>query len=686
MSVSNLTVEQLAIDTIRTLSMDAVQAANSGHPGTPMALAPVAFQVWTSALRYDPAAPLWPNRDRFVLSCGHASMLLYSMIHLTGIKAVDHDGKVLPRPSITLDNIKKFRQMGSPCAGHPEHGEAAGIETTTGPLGQGCGNSVGMAIASKWLGATYNRPGLELFDFNVYVVCSDGDLMEGVASEAASIAGHLKLSNLCWLYDDNKITIEGETDLAFSEDVGKRFEGLGWNVVKVADANDLGALSKALDAFHRCKDKPTLVIVRSIIGYGSPNKANSHGAHGAPLGEDEIKLTKAAYGWPADAKFLVPEEVPAYFAEKVGARGAEAHQQWQAKYDKYRKQFAKEAAELDAIFANKLPPGWDGQLKPFEANEKGMATRVSSGKVLNMIAPKLRWMVGGSADLAPSTMTLLDGEKDFESDNYAGRNFHFGIREHGMGSVLNGMSLCGLRAYGATFFVFTDYMRPAMRLSSIMHQPVLYVLTHDSIGLGEDGPTHQPIEHLAACRAIPGLYVYRPGDANEVLECYRSILEQHRHPSALVLSRQNAPTLDRSKLAPASGAKKGGYVLSDCDGLPQALILGTGTELSLCLDAQKQLASEGYRVRVVSMPCMELFGDQTPEYRDSVLPPDVKVRIACEAGIRQGWDMFIGTPGHFVGMSSFGGSAPYTMLYEHFKITAAHIVSETKAAMKEINA
>ena len=683
MSVSNLTVEQLAIDTIRTLSMDAVQAANSGHPGTPMALAPVAFQVWTTALRYDPSAPLWPNRDRFVLSCGHASMLLYSMIHLTGIRALDENGKVLSRESITLDNIKKFRQLNSPCAGHPEHGHAAGIETTTGPLGQGCGNSVGMAIASKWLGATYNRPGLDLFDFNVYVLCSDGDLMEGVAGEAASIAGHLKLSNLCWLYDDNRITIEGETDLAFSEDVGKRFEGLGWNVVRVADANDLGQLAKALHAFHNCQDKPTLVIVRSIIGYGSPNKANSHGAHGAPLGEEEIRLTKAAYGWPADAKFLVPEEVPAYFAEKVGARGAAAHEQWQAKFDKYRKQFPQEATELDAITANKLPPGWDAKLKPFEANDKGMATRVSSGKVLNMIAPKLRWLMGGSADLAPSTMTLLDGEKDFESDNYAGRNFHFGIREHGMASVLNGMSLCGLRAYGATFFVFTDYMRPAMRLSSIMHQPVLYVLTHDSIGLGEDGPTHQPIEHLAACRAIPGLYVYRPGDANEVLECYKSILEQHSHPAALVLSRQNAPTLDRSKLASASGAKKGAYVVSDCEGVPQAVLIGTGTELSLCLDAQKQLASEGYRVRVVSMPCMELFGDQTPEYRDSVLPPEVSVRIACEAGIRQGWDMFIGTQGHFVGMSSFGGSAPYTMLYEHFKITADHIVSHAKVAIKE---
>jgi transketolase len=450
--------------------------------------------------------------------------------------------------------------------------------------------------------------------------------------------------------------------------------------LRVADANDLGALKKALDGFQACNDKPTLVIVRSVIGYGSPNKANSHGAHGAPLGEEEIKLTKAFYGWPTDEKFLVPKEVPAYFAEKVGARGAAAHKQWQATFDQYRAKYPQEAAEVDAIVARKLPEGWDAGLKPFEANEKGLATRVSSGKVLNMLAPKLRWLVGGSADLAPSTMTLLDGEKDFASHNYAGRNFHFGIREHGMGAVLNGMSLSGLRSYGATFFVFTDYMRPAMRLSSIMHQPVLYVLTHDSIGLGEDGPTHQPVEHLAACRAIPGLYVYRPGDANEVIECYRSILSQDRHPAALVLSRQNAPTLDRSKLAPASGALKGGYTISDCEGTPQAIILGTGTELSLCLDAQKQLAAEGIRVRVVSMPCMELFGDQTPEYRDSVLPPEVKLRVACEAGLRQGWDTFIGQ-GPFVGMSSFGGSAPANLLYEHFKITAGQIVSHVKIAL-----
>jgi transketolase len=681
MSVENLTVEQLAIDTIRTLSMDAVQAANSGHPGTPMALAPVAFQIWTTALRYDPAAPLWPNRDRFVLSAGHASMLLYSMIHLGGIKAVDHDRKVLDRPSITLDNIKNFRQLGSPCAGHPEFGEAAGIETTTGPLGQGCGNSVGMAVASKWLAGKYNRPGHELFDFNVYVICGDGDLMEGVSYEAASLAGHLKLSNLVWFYDDNKITIEGETDLAFSENVEKRFHGMGWNVVRVADANDLEAFSGALETFQATGDKPTLVIVRSVIGYGSPNKANSHGAHGAPLGEEEIKLTKAAYGWPTDAKFLVPAEVPAYFAEKFGARGAAAHAQWQAKFDKYRAAFPQEAAELDALFAGKLPQGWDAGLKPFEASEKGLATRVSSGKVLNMIAPKLPWLVGGSADLAPSTMTLLDNEQDFDAHNYGGRNFHFGIREHGMGSILNGMSLCGLRAYGATFFVFTDYMRPAMRLSSIMHQPVLYVLTHDSIGLGEDGPTHQPIEHLAACRAIPGMFVYRPGDANEVLECYRSILEQDSHPAALVLSRQNTPTFDRSKFASAAGTRRGGYVLSDCEGTPQVLLLGTGTELSLCVEAQTRLAAEGIRARVISMPCIELFGQQSVEYRDSVVPPSVKIRVACEAGLRQSWDKFLGDQGFFVGMNTFGGSAPYNLLYQHFKITADEIVRLAKSAV-----
>ncbi|MCA9132595.1 MAG: transketolase [Planctomycetales bacterium] len=665
-SISSSEIEKLAVDTIRTLSMDAVQAANSGHPGTPMALAPVAFQLWSEALRYDPAQPLWPNRDRFVLSCGHASMLLYSMIHLAGVKATDREGRVLDRPSISLDDIRRFRQLHSPCAGHPELGEAAGIETTTGPLGQGVGNSVGMAIASRWLAATYNRPGYNLFDYNTYALCSDGDLMEGVACEAASLAGHLQLANLCWIYDDNRITIEGSTDLAFSEDVARRFEGLGWNTLHVADANDREALEQALANFRACQDKPTLILVRSVIGFGSPNKADTHGAHGAPLGEEEIKLTKKAYGWPSEEKFLVPDEVPEYFQETLGKRGAKAHSQWQEQLNKYGAEYAREAGELQAMFAGKLPVGWDSGLETFPADAKGMATRVSSGKVLNALAPHLPWLIGGSADLAPSTMTLLNGQDDFGPSSASGRNMHFGIREHAMASALNGMALSGLRPYGATFFVFTDYMRPAMRLSSIMHQPVLYVLTHDSIGLGEDGPTHQPVEHLAACRAIPGLYVFRPGDANEVTECYRAILQLDRNPSALVLSRQNVPTLDRTQLASASGAGQGGYVLSDCQGTPEVILIGTGTELQLCLQAQQQLSASGVKTRVVSMPCQELFDDQLPEYRQSVLPSGCRVRIACEAGIRQGWDKYIGDEGQFVGMFGFGASGPYTELYEHF--------------------
>jgi len=673
-------IRRMAVDTIRTLSMDGVQAANSGHPGTPMALAPVTFQLWTEAMYYDPTNPEWANRDRFVLSCGHASMLLYSMIHLAGIRSVDAHGKVTEQESITIDNIKNFRQLHSPCAGHPELGYAAGIETTTGPLGQGVGNSVGMAIASKHLGAKYNKPGFDLFDYKVYALCSDGDLMEGISSEAASIAGHLKLSNLCWIYDDNGITIEGHTDLAFSENVGMRFQGLGWHTIQIDDANDLVSLQKAFDEFKATKDKPTLIVVKSVIGFGSPNKANTHGAHGAPLGDDEIKLTKKAYGWPENEKFYVPDSVRKYFSDTMGERGKKASAAWTALFAGYQSKFPKEAAEVTCIIDRELPAGWDSGLKPFAADAKGLATRVSSGKVLNMLAPHLPSLIGGSADLAPSTMTLLDGQGGFGSNNYGNRNMHFGIREHGMASILNGMSLSGLRAYGATFFVFTDYMRPAMRLSSIMHQPVLYVVTHDSIGLGEDGPTHQPVEHLAACRAIPGLYVFRPADANEVLHCYRAVMQLHNHPSAMVLSRQNVPTMDRTKLGDAAGAEKGGYVLSDCAGTPQAILMGSGTEIPICMKAQELLAAQGIATRVVSMPCFELFDDQTPDYRTSVLPKAVTMRVACEAGIRQGWDKYIGSDGEFVGMSTFGASAPFDQLYKHFKITAEQIASLVKVS------
>ena len=608
-------------------------------------------------------------------------MLLYSMIHLAGIKHVDKHGKVTDEDALCIEDLKKFRQLNSPCAGHPEFGYATGIETTTGPLGQGVGNSVGMAIGSKFLGAKYNRPGIDLFDYDVYALCSDGDLMEGIASEAASIAGHLKLSNLCWIYDDNGITIEGHTDLAFSENMAVKFQGLGWHTIHVSDANDLSALQAAFDEFKATADKPTLIVVNSIIGYGSPNKANTHGAHGAPLGEDECKLTKKNYGWPESEKFLVPTEVREHFSQTFGSRGAKASSEWASLLTQYTKAHPKQAAEIQSILDGKLPDGWDAGLKAFAADPKGMATRVSSGKVLNMLSPQIPQLIGGSADLAPSTMTLIDGEKGFSHLDYSGRNMHFGIREHAMASVLNGMSLCGLRPYGATFFVFTDYMRPSMRLSSIMHQPVLYVVTHDSIGLGEDGPTHQPVEHLAACRAIPGLYVFRPGDANEVLHCYQAALKLSNHPSAMVLSRQNVPTMDPSKVASAAGAQKGGYTVSDCQGTPKAILIGTGTELMLCMKAQEILAAEGIPVRVVSMPCCELFDEQPKSYRDEVLPPGIDLRLACEAGLRLGWDKYIGLNGLFVGMTGFGASGPADQLYKHFKITSDQIVLLIKNAM-----
>lgn len=681
MTATSPSIRDLAINTIRTLSMDGVQAANSGHPGTPMALAPVTYQIWTQNMVYDPGKPDWINRDRFVLSCGHASMLLYSIIHLAGIRGVDKHGKVIDRESLTLEDLKKFRQLNSPCAGHPEYGYAAGIETTTGPLGQGVGNSVGMAIASKHLAGRYNKPGYELFDFDVYALCGDGDMMEGVACEAASIAGHLKLSNLCWIYDDNGITIEGHTDLAFSENMSEKFRGLGWHTIRVTDANDLTSLQKAFDEFKATTDRPTLIIVNSVIGFGSPNKANTHGAHGAPLGDEEIKLTKKNYGWPENEKFLVPAGVREHFAEKIAGRGKPASDAWDVMFAKYTKEYPKEAAEIAALVDRKLPEGWDAGLKPFAGDAKGMATRVSSGKVLNMLSAHIPQLIGGSADLAPSTMTLIESEGDFSHLNFAGRNMRFGIREHGMAAVLNGMSLCGLRPYGATFFVFTDYLRPSMRLSSIMHQPVLYVLTHDSIGLGEDGPTHQPVEHLAACRAIPGLYVFRPGDANEVLHCYRAAMQLSNHPTAMVLSRQNVPTMDPAKFGDTAGAQKGGYVVSDCKGTPKAILIGTGTELSLCIKAQEELANQGIEVRVVSMPCMELFDEQPKSYRDEVLPPSVGLRLACEAGLRLGWDKYLGMDGLFVGMTGFGASGPADQLYKHFKITAEQIVLQIKNAL-----
>jgi transketolase len=668
---------QLTINTIRTLAMDAVEAANSGHPGTPMALAPVAYQLWTDVLNYDPAEPLWPNRDRFVLSCGHASMLIYSLIHLAGIRKLDKQGRPTAEPAVSLDDIKNFRQWGSLTPGHPEYGHTSGIETTTGPLGQGCGNSVGMAIAGKWLAARYNRPGFELFDYNVYVQCSDGDLMEGVCCEAASLAGHLKLSNLCWIYDDNHITIEGRTSLAFSENVPERFRALGWHVVEVADANDLDALAAALAAFKKNSDAPTFINVRSVIGYGAPNKAGKASAHGEPLGAEEIRAAKKSYGWPEDAKFLVPPEAPAQFAATLGERGKQARQAWEKLRQGYAQQHPELAAELKLIAERKLPAGWDADLQEFPADAKGMATRVSGGKALNAFAARIPWMLGGSADLAPSTKTLIDGAASFSHEDYGGRNLHFGIREHAMAAAVNGMALSGLRAYGATFFVFSDYLRPSMRLAAIMGVPSIFVFTHDSIGVGEDGPTHQPVEHLAAARAIPGLLVIRPGDANEALYAWRAALREENRPSALVLTRQNLPTLDRTKYASAEGVERGGYVLVDApDGKPDVLLLATGSELSLACDAFDQLAAAGVAARVVSMPCLELFEDQPQAYRDKVLPPAVTRRVAVEAGIRQPWDRYLGFEGSFVGMHGYGASAPAAAIFKEMRITADHVVKE----------
>lgn len=674
MTVSSTSIEQLAINTIRTLSMDAVQAANSGHPGTPMALAPVAWCLWQDTLRFDPRHPGWAGRDRFVLSCGHASMLQYAMLHLSGVRKTGADGEVLEEPAVSLDDIRNFRQLHSPCAGHPEFGEAAGIETTTGPLGQGIANSVGMAIAATWFSGRYDRPGYNLFDYDTYAVCSDGDLMEGVGREAASLAGHLQLSNLCWIYDDNRITIEGSTDLAFTEDSGSLFEALGWNVIHVDDANDTELIAAALQQFRETDDRPTLIILRSVIGYGAPNKQNTASAHGAPLGESEIQLAKQFYGWPEDGRFLVPEDVQQHFADGIGKRGGDLFNRWEEDWNRYQTEYPEAAAELQLIWSGQLPEHWDADIPEFDPDDKPLATRSSSGKVLNSIAGRVPWLMGGSADLAGSNNSLIDADEDFSRQNPTGRNFHFGVREHAMAAVCNGMALSGIRSYAATFFVFTDYMRPSMRLSSLMRQNVLYILTHDSIGLGEDGPTHQPVEHLAACRAIPGLVVMRPADANEVAWCYRAALSLNHRPTALVLSRQNLPTLPRSEPESVQGVLRGGYVMVDCDN-PQVLLIGTGSELELCLAAARQLDSRGIRVRVVSMPSFELFEMQDEAYRHSVLPPAVTARVGVEAGIRQGWDRYLGLAGSFVGMRSFGASAPLKDLYRHFGITVEAVVS-----------
>jgi transketolase len=674
----------LVINTIRTLAMDAVQAANSGHPGTPMALAPVAYCLWQNFLRFDPDDPIWPDRDRFVLSNGHASMLLYSLLHLTGVKAVNSRYERQGELSVTLEDIKRFRQLDSKCPGHPEYRLTSGVETTTGPLGQGVATSVGMAIAGRWQAAHFNRPGLDLFDYDVYAFCGDGDMMEGVTGEAASLAGHLALSNLCWVYDNNKISIEGHTAWAFSDDTATRFIGYGWNVTRVGDANDLDMLRRAFQVFKDTRDRPTLIIVDSHIAYGAPNKQDTGAAHGEPLGEEEIRLTKRFYGWPEDAKFLVPDGVRERLRDRFGRRGRELHEAWEIRFEDYRKQYPELADRVHRMQYRQLPDGWDRDLPTFAPDPKGVAGRDASGKALNAIARNLPWLIGGAGDLAPSTKTRLtfEGTGDLEADNPGGRNMHFGVREHAMAAVVNGLSLSKLRAYGSTFLIFSDYARPAIRLSAIMEIPTIQVFTHDSIGVGEDGPTHQPVEQLPSLRAIPGLITIRPADANEVVEAWRVIMRLQHQPVALVLTRQPIPTFDRTRYAAASGLAQGAYVMADAEGgRPDVILIGTGSEVQLCVEAFERLTAEGTRARVVSMPSWELFEQQTQEYRDSVLPPEVTARVSVEQASMFGWERYVGPSGARVGMMSFGASAPLKELQKKFGFTVDHVVEAAHAQL-----
>ncbi len=680
--MSDANLDDLCINTIRTLSIDGVQQANSGHPGTPMAMAPVAYCLWQRFLRFDPDDPIWPNRDRFVLSAGHASMLLYSMLHLTGVKAVSKDYETLGSLSVPLEALKQFRQLDSRCPGHPEYRWTSGVETTTGPLGQGVATSVGMAIAGRWMASRYNRPGFEdLVDFDVYALCGDGCMMEGVSNEAASLAAHLKLSSLCWIYDNNRITIEGHTALAFSDDVATRFLGHGWNVVRVGDANDLEMLERAFRTFRDTTDRPTLVIVDSHIGYGSPNKQDTSGAHGEPLGVEEVKLTKQRYGWPEDAQFHVPDGVREHFRAGTGDRGKSLRDAWFARLGDYRARYPELADELYRMQHRQLPEGWNRDLPEFPADPKGVSGRDASGKVLNALAQNVPWLMGGAADLAPSTKTRLtfDGAGDFSADSPDGRNLHFGVREHAMASVMNGMALVKVRAYGSGFLIFSDYARGAIRLSALMELPVIHIFTHDSIGVGEDGPTHQPVEHLASLRAVPGLMVIRPADANEVKAAWKVIMELHHEPAVLVVTRQALPTVDRTRYAPAAGVARGAYVLADApDGAPDVLLLATGSEVSLCVEAHEILAGEGIKARVVSMPCWELFDDQDEDYRNSVIPPEVTARVSVEQASVFGWTKYTGIGGHQIGMRSFGASAPLKDLQKKFGFTADDVVAAAR--------
>ncbi len=693
-------IEKLAINTIRTLCMDAVQAANSGHPGSPMGMAPTAYVLWQRFLRFDPANPIWGNRDRFVLSAGHCSTLLYALLHLTGVKAVNPKYETLGEPTVTLDDLKKFRQLDSKCPGHPEYRWTSGIETTTGPLGQGLATSVGMALASRWAAATFNRPphptlspnaggegrvrGFDMFDFDVYALCGDGCMMEGVSNEAASLAGHWKLSNLCWIYDSNKITIEGHTDLTFSEDVATKFLGLGWNVTRVSDANDLEMLDGAFRVFKETRDRPTLIIVESHIAWGAPNKQDTSAAHGEPLGDEEIRLTKRNYGWPEDAKFLVPDGVYEHFQAGIGKRGQELHQAWRNRFEEYRKQYPELGDRLFRMQRRLLPEGWDKDLPTFPPDPKGKATRETSSLLLNALGKNVPWLLGGSADLAPSCKTRLtfEGAGEFRADNAAGRNLHFGIREHAMGAILNGLSLCKVRPYGSGFLIFSDYGRNPLRLAAIMEIPVIYIFTHDSIAVGEDGPTHQPIEHLASLRAIPGLITLRPCDANEVVEAWKVIMQLRHEPVCLILTRQAVPTLDRTKYASAEGLRRGAYVLADAPGgKPDVLLLATGSEVTLCVQAYEQLKAGGIKARVVSMPSWEMFEHQcrnNPTYRESILPSAVTARVSVEAASTFGWERYVGMNGQSLGMKTFGASAPLKELQKKFGFTPEHVVAAAK--------
>lgn len=665
-------LDELCINTVRTLAMDAVQQANSGHPGTPMALAPVAYVLWDRFLHHNPNNPAWPNRDRFVLSAGHASMLLYAMLHISGY-------------DLPLEEIKRFRQWGSLTPGHPEYGHTSGVETTTGPLGQGVANSVGMAIAERWLAAHFNRPGHEIVNYRVYAIAGDGCLMEGVSQEAASLAGHLQLSNLVWIYDNNHITIEGNTALAFTDDVASRFMSYHWNVMRVGDANDLELLDQALQRAQKETDRPTLIIVDSHIAWGAPHKQDTHAAHGEPLGEEEIRLTKQRYGWPPDAKFLVPDEVRDYGRRSI-ERGEQDEAKWNARFNAYKEAHPDLAAEWETMQRGDLPDGWDAQIPVFPADEKGVAGRDASAKVLNAISERVPWLIGGSADLAPSTKTRMTNGGDFEAGSYEGRNFHFGIREHAMGAILNGMALAKLRAYGSGFLIFSDYMRAPIRLSALMELPVNYIFTHDSIGVGEDGPTHQPIEQLISLRAIPQLHVIRPGDANEVVEAWRLIMTTKDQPVALILSRQPLPTFDRAKYASAEGTKQGAYILADCDGTPDVILMGTGSEVQLCVNAYEQLKADGIKARVVSMPCCELFERQSDEYRESVLPSAVRARVAVEAGSTLGWRGYVGLDGRIVARREFGASAPLKELLTQFGFTVENVVAQARQTIEQTKA